>query len=144
MSKLKRFCLLTPLKVLGISIILSCILAFIMYKLMAYNMEKNNIRDGLGVLAIYLVIICNFISPLLSYSISLNLYKRIRDNVFFSFLSFYLPMIICFMVLLFIGETSIEILSFWIMALLPFLLPQTFYFVLFRRKLKIADFNEND
>ena len=142
MTKLEKFCAITPLKVLGVCLILALILCFFLY----LKMNSFPHRDGLAVLALYCLIAYNIICSVLSFSILLNLYKTIRDNVYLSFLSFYFPILISIVALLIVSllygvETFMYIM--WATYAIPFLIPQTYYFIRFRQQMESGKLLDN-
>lgn len=141
MSKLKKFCIYTPLKVLLVSLILSFILSYLYMK----RIEGTN--DGLAIVAVYLMVTYSIICSLASYSILLNLYRRIRNNVVLSLLSFYLPIIVT-MIIMFTNyiyhRTEISIFVMWLIYSIPFIIPQTYFFIRFRQELKKGIYHLNN
>ncbi|MDR2956235.1 MAG: hypothetical protein LBV43_14265 [Prevotella sp.] len=147
MTKLKKFCVYTPLRVLLISLILSSILAVI------YLKRIEGTRDGLAGLYPYVMMAVTIVCCLLSYTVLLNLIEKVRNSFFLSFLTFYFPVLLFSVILLitFIGDYRVMIFL-WLFPFLPFILPQTYYFIRFRQKLKsdifvedsLTPINEND
>jgi len=138
MTKLKKFCLTTPLKVLLISMILSSILVFFLSK------RIEGTRDGLASVAVGMIIVYNAICSVLSYSVLLNLYRRVRDNVALSFLSFYLPVLVALlgiliMYVVYVVHGGEFLMAMWLIYSIPFIIPQTYYFVRFRQRLKSGE-----
>lgn len=143
MNKLKRFCAYTPLKVLAICLILSLTLCVFLY----IRMNSLPHREGLAVLALYLLVAYSILCPILSYSILLNLYKAVRENIILSFLSFYFPIVISLAALLFAYAShggEVYMIMIWIIYMMPFIIPQTYYFIRFRKLLKQGIFATNN
>ena len=131
MTKLHRFCTYTPLKVLGISFAIAFISAFILDKIM-----EKNARETMYLMIYPLLIIPNILFSIGSYSIYLNLYKEIRDNILLSLLSFYFPVFIAGFIMLtngIFGVLAIPLIA------VPFLIPQTYYFMQFRKRLATGE-----
>lgn len=143
MTKLEKFCAITPLKVLGVSLILALILCVFLYLKMNSTLHRN----GLAVLALYYLIAYNIICSILSFSILLNLYKIVRDNVYMSFLSFYFPILISIVTLLIVSLLyGVEAFMFivWAIYAIPFLIPQTYYFIRFRQQMESGKLLDNN
>lgn len=145
MTRLKKFCIFTPLMVLGISFIIAVIFSF----LFMYRLKQVEFRNGLAALFPLFMIGYNILCSLLSYSVCFNLYKKIRDNILFSFLSFYFPLFATIITLFLIPSNSLytdnlATLGIWLISSIPFLIPQTYYFIRFRRGIKKGLFEAND
>lgn len=141
MTKLKKFCVYTPLKVLAISLILAYILSYL------YMKRIEGTRDGLAIVAVYLMVAYSIACSLTSCSILLNLYRKIRDNFVLSFLSFYFPIVITIIIMFatyMYHRSEVSILIIWLIYSIPFLIPQTYYFIRFRQGLRIDKFGINN
>lgn len=139
MEKLGYFVQYTPLKVMLIGSLLSCLLAV---GIEVY--DTGSFAGATFSLVFFLSFISiNFILSILSFSIYFNIYKPVRDNPLLSFLSFFFPVIAVGVALL-ITDINIIINEDFFYSLLiisPFLIPQTFFFIRFRTMVKRGDFN---
>lgn len=145
MTKLKKFCVFTPLKVLGISFIIEVIISYVFM----YRTNQINHRNGLVALFPFFIIGYNVICSLLSYTILFNLYKNIRESALFSFLSFYFPVFVTIITLFLISSNSfytdnLATLGIWLIFSIPFLIPQSYYYIRFRIGMKKGVFEIND
>lgn len=140
MTKFGKFCFYTPLKVAGISILISYIIASILIFISHKNRVNYNHSCDMSGIIYGIIIFPNFIASLLSYSIAINFYKRIRNNFTLSFLSFYSPTIV---IILFIVAFDPGSLFSLILYSLPFIIPQTYYFIRFRKRLKSGEILED-
>ena len=133
MTKLGKFCLFTPIKVLLISILLSIILPWVLVPPSTPPPHSNDMR---GILCTIITLL-NVLASIVSYSIAFNFYKSIRNSFFLSFLTFYSLAIFLFCVGMILLAS--EALIFISTSFLPFLIPQTYYFIRFRKRLKSGD-----
>lgn len=145
MSKLHDFCFNTPLKVLGISLIISILFCIILPFFKPIESDDPSFENGiLGFFSIG----CNFLNSICSYTIGLNLYKTVRNNLILSFLSFYAPLLIApfTSILILSGGLDSEfcfILFPWLFLSLPFLIPQTYFFIKFRRRMRNGEITDD-
>lgn len=138
MTKLGKFCLFTPIKVSIISVLLSVLISTLIIEMNRPSNYPQHGCDMSGILYV-LIIFMNLLASLLSYTIAFNFYKIVRDNFVLSLMSFYaLPVLVAFY--LFKGDSTI---FFTAIISLPFLIPQTYYFVRFRKRLKSGDILED-
>lgn len=134
MTNLKKFCIFTPLRVLAISAVLALIAAYFVAEKV-----KVDSRETMYLMIYPLLIGYNVVLSLASYSIFANIYRSVAYNFILSFLSFYVPVILFSIgVSLFAGGSGLLGLP---MMSIPFLIPQTYYFVQFRRRLKTKEFD---
>jgi branched-subunit amino acid transport protein AzlD len=142
MEKLGYFCQYTPLKVMLISIVLSCLLAIgiEIYDTGAFNVAAFSLMFFLGFASI------NFILSILSFSIYFNVFKRVRESWFLSFLSFFLPVPVLYISVVALGIYSIDFDSIMagVVVISPFLIPQIYYFTRFRIMVKRGYFDDTD
>ncbi len=131
MTKLNKFCRYTPLKVLGISTIIAFISAFIIASVI-----KKDARETMYLMIYPMIIIPNILFSVGSYSIYFNLYNKVRKNIWLCLLSFYFPVVIAAIIMALNGIMGL--LSAPLLAI-PFLTPQTYYFVRFRKRLKTGE-----
>lgn len=156
MTKLDKFCLFTPLKVCGISFLISLVVLFILSLIVSVdNLTEEEVRGRYGEgdfshLIIYcLLVFCCIFCSLCSYIIFLNRYKKIRDNYLLSFLTFISPVILISLITLITQGISEDIGSGLLMSLgagvlsIPFVIPQIYYFVKFRKRLKSGEILED-
>lgn len=142
MAKLDKFCLFTPMKVFGVSIIIS-LLVFAIYSLFfmrELTMEEIRGRHGEGDFSNLLIlggcIIYSIFCSICSYTIYLNLYNTVRENIWLSLLTFYSPMLILPLLALLVWSANDGLLALRFMFFaIPFLIPQTYYFIRFRKRL---------
>lgn len=145
MVKLDKFCIYTPLKVLAISLIISFAVSIVGGLAMPSHPTQHG-EASLG--GFYIGAICATLSiglSVLSYSIAFNLYKTVRDKFLFSFLSFYSPLIVLlFLFVIYDDErTGFFLYVQLIIFAVPFLIPQTYYFVKFRKRLSTGEILED-
>jgi len=142
MTKLHKFCILTPIKVLAISVIIS-LLVLIVYSLFftqELTQEEVRSRHGEGDFSNLLIfggcMIYSVFCSICSYTLCFNLYRTVRGNAWLSFLTFFSPLIILPLLAMVVwnkGEGLI-LLGFMFFAI-PFLIPQIYYFIRFRKLL---------
>ncbi len=142
MEKLGYFCQYTPLKVMLISIVLSCLLAIgiEIYDTGTFNVAIFSFMSFMGFASI------SFVLSILSFSIYFNMFKRVRESGLLSFLSFFLPIPVLYISVVALGIYSIDFDSVvaGILIALPFLIPQTYFFIRFRIMIKRGDFEDMD
>lgn len=156
MTKLDKFCLFTPFKAFGISFFISLVILLILSLIVSVdNLTEKEVRNRYGEgdfshLIVYsLLILCCIFCSLCSYIIFLNRYKKIRDNDFLSFLTFISPVILISLITLIAQGISENIGSRLLMSLgaavlsIPFIIPQMYYFVKFRKRLKSGEILED-
>ncbi|WP_165044318.1 hypothetical protein [Dysgonomonas sp. ZJ709] len=151
MTKLDKFCKYTPLKVFGISIIISVIIfivysLFFMEELTPEEMRNSHGEAGFShILILGACITYSFICSLCSYSIYLNLYKTVRDKFIFSLLSFFSPIILFPLIAGLFGGLSNGLLPSLQMMFfaIPFIIPQIYYFLRFRMRLESGEILED-
>lgn len=135
MTKLGKFCLYTPIKVLIVSTIISYIVFILGISLSSPSYPHHGC-DMSGI--VYgMIIFINIFSSILSYTIAFNFYKSVRDQSLLCFCSFYGFFILLFMVSLIPFASESIILA--LVAYLPFLIPQTFYYIRFKKRLKSGE-----
>ncbi|MDH6307139.1 ABC-type bacteriocin/lantibiotic exporter with double-glycine peptidase domain [Dysgonomonas sp. PFB1-18] len=135
MTKLHKFCVYTPLRVLAISFVIAFIAAFIAAKIM-----ERDARETMYLMVYGFLIFPNILFSLGSFSVCFNLYQSVRENFSLSFLSFYFPVIFAVFIMLFsriFGVLAIPLVA------LPFLIPQTYYFIRFRKRLTEGEIMED-
>lgn len=139
MEKLGYFVQYTPLKVMLIGSLLSCLLAV---GIEVY--DTGSFAGATFSLVFFLSFVSiNFVLSILSFSIYFNIYKPVRDNPVLSFLSFFFPVLAVGIALL-VADINImvnEDFFYSLLIILPFLIPQTYYFIRFRTMVKRGDFN---
>lgn len=144
MTKLDKFCFFTPLKVAFISGALSLIGAFIILSAIDRPYAGQHGCDMSGILY-GLMIFGNVFASFLSYLIALNLYKTVRNNKIALFLTFYFPSLFLFLISTIVVYESV--LAF-LLTNIFFLVPQTYYYNRFRKRLQsgeiLEDFYEID
>lgn len=154
MTKLHKFCVYTPLKALLFSIIIS-VLVFIIYStffMRELTREEIEGRHGEGDFSNLLIyggcMMYSIFCSVCSYTICLNLYKRVRENTFLSFITFFSPLIILPLIslLLWIADSrnndGLLLLAFMLFAI-PFLIPQTYYYIRFRKRLDSGELTDD-
>lgn len=146
MSKLDYFCSYTPLKVFGFSLTISIVITLFMAIFQPFRSEGDIFSDEiLG----FFFIGASLFNSLISYTICFNLYKTVRNNPILSFLSFYAPLFIVPLASsLILSKDMInsyfgENLLFWLFVSLPFIIPQTYYFVKFRIRLRKGEITDD-
>jgi len=121
-------------------LVISFIIAFIVAFISAKIMERDA-RESMYLMVYAYLIFPNILFSLGSFSICFNLYRSVRENFFLSFLSFYFPVIIAFFIVVFYGEMLGTL--FILLIALPFMIPQTYYFVRFRKRLLTGEVMED-
>lgn len=145
MNKLGYFCQYTPLKVMLISVLLSCLLAI------GIEIADTGTFVGASFTMIFFLafVSINFILSLMSFSIYFNIYKKVRESIFLSFLSFYLPVILVILALTIIDPNMVlyhlnRDILYSILIISPFLIPQTYFFIRFRKMVNRGYFDDTD
>lgn len=142
MDKLGYFCQYTPLKVMLISVLLSCLLAVGME-----IAETGTLVGASFTLVFFLAFMSiNFVLSFMSFSIYFNIYKKVRENIFLSFLSFFAPVILALLALSFVDINLIlnKDVLYSLLIVSPFLIPQIFFFIRFRKMVNRGDFDDTD
>ena len=135
MTKIQSFCLFTPLKVLVISIQVSVLLiwpvSWMEYEFPAW------LKPDIGSWTLRAILLVNGFVALFSFAVALNILQSVRNNILLSFFSFFLPAIIVYTVIIFKASSGV---GYTLFMLLPFLIPQVYYYIRFRKRLKSGEF----
>lgn len=140
-NKLTRFCLHTPLLVLVLALAISLILWFISDNICKNPNTKLYMDINNKELFFYPFFVC-FSCAVASYSIFLCKIRAVRENFLLSFISFFpLPLLIAFFFLSsqFTSDEHYIQTAYYSLA---FILPQTYFFILFRRKKKKGEWSK--
>lgn len=145
MSKLHDFCFNTPLKVFGISLAISIV--FFLALTFAQTIKTDVPIFGNGLLGFFFIG-CSLLDSICSFTVCLNLYKTVRNNLILSLLSFYAPLLIAPFTLVLISSKVVysefySILIPWLFLSLPFLIPQTYFFIKFRRRMRNGEITDD-
>lgn len=140
MTRLDKFCFFTPIKVLGISLVISLIIGIICE--FVYPSKPTQYGEatwgGMWLGAIFFLY--SALCSIASYSICLNMYRTIRNNFFLSLLSFFLPLIILPLIALVAWNVQEVIRTLgYILFTTPFIITQIYFFIKFRKQVKSGE-----
>ena len=136
-GNLLRFCILTPIKNLILCILLSAILWALSTTFVSYDDWHTKFEPGNIEMFVYPFII-NITCCMVSFSIIVNLIRKVRDNVWLSLMSFFLLpiLVVLYYIVVPYTDSDKQVTSFT--AFLPvfyslaFFIPQIYFFFRFR------------
>lgn len=140
MTRLDKFCLFTPMKVLGISLGISLIIGIVcVFLYPSKPTQHGEVTYGgmwLGLIFFLFSALCS----VSSYSICLNMYRTIRNNFLLSLLSFFLPILLLPIIALVVWnvQESKRALGYTFFTI-PFIIAQIYFFIKFRKQVKSGE-----
>ena len=142
MTRLDKFCLYTPLKTFGISLLiillLYAIISIVYPPSEAQRMGRHfylTYAQGVATIAVVYSLTCT----LGMYAISLNLFRTIRNNAILSFLTFFLIPTALFA---YIFVEALSIGKLVLLAAVPFFNPLIYYYQKFRKQVRSGEIME--
>lgn len=140
MTRLDKFCLFTPMKVLGISLGISLIIGIVCVFLYPSKPTQHGEATFGGMWLGLIFFVYSAFCSVTSYSICLNMYRTIRNNFFLSLLSFFLPILILPLISVIMWDVQeLKKALTLTMFATPFIIAQIFFFVKFRKQVKSGE-----
>ena len=136
MTKIQAFCLYTPLKVLAITLQLSVLLIWPV-SWMGCKFPVW-LRSDMGGWNLRVILLVNGFVALFSSTLALNIYQSVRKNAFLSFLTFFLPFVVVYGVIL--SNIPQSGAGYTLFVFSAFLIPQIYYYIRLRKRLRLGDF----
>lgn len=138
MKLLRDFCFYTPPLVLIFSIIFSIVLFIPIIALEEYFPKW--LRSNMEGWTFMVILVTNTVLSFLSFTVILNVFRFVRNNILLSFLTFFWAVIIDYIGVL--THPHHPDFGFNLLIPLGFLIPQVYAFIIFRRRLKSGYFDE--